>query len=144
MSSATPLGECRAQRILIAAILYFSFAIVLGFVLGAVRVLFLVPLIGAFQAVALELPIMLIATWLACTRIVSRTHVPPRLFDRLLMGGFALALLLTAEFCIAALLQSRTMLQFLQELASAHGLLGLSGQILFALFPAFQAFERPR
>lgn len=131
------------QRAVVAAIVYFAFAIVLGFVLGTARVIFLAPRIGATQAVAVELPFMLIATWLASTWIVARAPVPPRLYHRLVMGGLALALLLISEFGLAALLQHQTLRQFLQELASPHGLFGLSGQILFGLFPVLQILTRP-
>ena len=52
------------NRILGNALAYWAGIFTLGFVLGAVRLLVLVPRLGVAGAVAAELPVMLGASWL--------------------------------------------------------------------------------
>ena len=54
-----------------AALRYFGIIFALGFVLGTIRTLWLAPIVGTVGAVLIELPIMLIASWL-----VARTGNP--------------------------------------------------------------------
>jgi hypothetical protein len=122
----------------LAAAAYFLVAIVLGFALGVLRVMFVAPFTGAVVAVLLELPVMLAATWAACRIIIASLKVRGRPTDRLLMGFVALALVLGAELAIAIGLQGRTASEFLQSLGAAEGALGLAAQILFACFPLMQ------
>ena len=51
--------------VLRAAIAYWAVVFALGFVLGTVRTLWLAPAIGVTVATAVELPIMLAASWWA-------------------------------------------------------------------------------
>ena len=67
---------------LIAGLAYFAIVFALGFVLGLVRVPFLVPRVGETTAVLIELPIILTLAWLTCRRLVSSLEVPPRTGSR--------------------------------------------------------------
>jgi hypothetical protein len=123
---------------LLAAVAYFLVAIVLGFALGLVRVTSVAPHTGPLVAVLLELPVMLAATWFACRAIVSALNVSNAIIPRLMMGLVAFALVLIAEFGIAASIQGRTAARFLASLFTAEGGLGLCAQAFFALFPLLQ------
>ena len=121
-----------------AGILYFAIVFAAGFLLGTLRLFILLPLTGEFAAVALELPVMLIISWLACRRLVARFSVPAMVSQRLAMGVLAFCLLMLAEVGLSVLAFNRSGAEYLALLQTAPGLLGLAGQIAFALFPLAQ------
>jgi len=118
-----------------AAFLYFISVFALGFVLGAARVLFVVPRIGEVGAVVLEVPIMLGASWVICGLLVRRLNVPPMITARLIMGGLAFTQLMLAEAGVSVFAFGRTIAEhgaaYLMPAAQA----GLAAQLLFAAMP---------
>jgi hypothetical protein len=121
-----------------AGCVYFLLVFAMGFALGIVRVLLLSPLLGEMLAVLIELPVILLASWLICRKLIERLTVPSTLAARLLMGATALALLLSAEALMSVLLFERSLAGHLELYQTAEGLTGLAGQIVFALFPVIQ------
>jgi hypothetical protein len=119
-------------------ILYFAIVFAAGFLLGTFRVFVLLPLIGELAAVALELPIILIISWLVCRRLISRFSIPATASQRLAMGALAFCLLMLAEVGLSVLVFDRSGAEYLAHLQTAPGLLGLAGQIAFALLPLAQ------
>lgn len=117
-----------------AALLYWAGIFALGMVLGTVRTLWLVPLLGELAAVACELPIMLGASWLWARRLVVRWRVRAGA-PALAMGLSAFLLLMASELALGLLAFGQTPGQWLAGLGRAPGLLGLAGQVLFALLP---------
>lgn len=122
-------------RTLRAGLLYFVAIFGAGFVLGTLRVLFLVPRIGVRAAELAETPLMLLVTWLAAAWVVRRQGVPPATGPRLGMGVVALALLLAAEFSLVLQLRGLTLDEYLAtrdpvSAAAYHGAL-----VLVALMP---------
>lgn len=109
----------------------------LGFLLGTIRVLVLIPRLGEARAVLLELPVMLTAAWFICRAVLHRWPVPATGPARLAMGGFAFALLMLLEALLALLLGTEPA-RWLAGLATPAGAPGLAGQLLFALFPLLQ------
>jgi len=81
-----------------AGALYFGLVFGAGFVLGAIRTLWVVPRFGRRTAELMEMPIMLAATIVAARWIVLRLSVPSMWSVRLEMGCMALVLMLIAEF----------------------------------------------
>lgn len=79
---------------------------------------------------------MLLVSWFACRAIITRLAVPPHLAARIVMGAVALALLLTAEAALGILVFGRSPAEHLALYADTPALLGLAGQLLFAMFPA--------
>jgi hypothetical protein len=114
---------------------YFAVVFAAGFVLGTVRVLLLIPRFGALPSVLLELPLMLAISWIACGWVLRRFQVPPRIAARLSMGAIAFALLMLAEVALSLGAFGGSMSDYLEELNTPHGLVGLAGQLLFALMP---------
>ena len=60
------------MRALRAGAVYFVAVFAAGFVLGVLRTLVLLPLVGPLWAVLVELPVILSIAWLVCARIVRR------------------------------------------------------------------------
>jgi hypothetical protein len=125
-----------------ASVVYFAAVFSAGFVFGALRVLVLVPQVGERLAVLIELPFMLTVSWFVCKSIVGRFSVSAAFGPRLAMGSGAFALLMAAEAGLSVFGFGRTLAQHLDSLLTAAGLLGLAGQVVFALFPVAQMLTR--
>jgi hypothetical protein len=107
----------------------------LGFVLGTVRTLWLAPAVGPLAAVAVELPVMLGASWWLARRLAARRPLPSR-DAALAAGGIAFALLMGLELALGVALFGQSAKVWLAALTTPSGALGLTGQALFALMPA--------
>ena len=68
-----------------AAVAYFALVLGAGFVLGTIRVPFLVPRLGERYAELLEMPIMFVVIVLAARYVVRRYILPPSPSVRLLV-----------------------------------------------------------
>ena len=120
-----------------AGCLYFVIGFLAGFMLGVLRVLVLAPRLGTTGAVLIELPVILLIAWVTCRSLTTRLRVPPEPGARLIMGALAFALLLVAESLLARVLGRGTNDLF-EDLSTTPGLLGLAGQMVFALLPCLQ------
>jgi hypothetical protein len=125
-------------RIITAALAYFLTVFGLGFALGAMRVLFVIPRIGETAAVLLELPVMLAASWVAAGWCVRRFAVPPRISARLAMGLLAFALVMVAELGLAISLFGQTAGEHFAAYRHFTGAVGLAAQLGYASFPALR------
>jgi hypothetical protein len=121
-------------KIASAAIAYWAVVFALGFVLGTIRVLWVIPLVGLMPATLLELPIILAASWLAAGWLIPRFAIASS-GEALAVGAFALSILMLAECALAVTLMAQSPAQWLTGLAAPHALLGLAGQGFFALMP---------
>jgi hypothetical protein len=118
-----------------AGIVYFAVVFAAGFALGTLRVTVLVPRLGELGAVALELPLMLAVSWLACGWLLRSFAVPRRTAARAAMGALGLALLLAAELVLGSVAFGRTLPGQLAAWQTLPGALGLAAQLAFGLFP---------
>jgi len=101
------------MRILKAGVLYFALVFGAGFVLGPVRILWVVPRFGTRIAELMETPIMFAVALLAARWIVRRLAVPSPASSRLGMGCVALGLLLVAEFTLVLWLRGLSIREYL-------------------------------
>ena len=127
-----------------AGLAYFVMAFGAGFLLGTVRVFLLIPRLGETIAVIVELPIMLLFCWVTARWLIACFDVAPRMSRRLAMGGLAFALLMLGELGISTIGFGRTIAGHVDQFADRSAILGLAGQIAFAMFPAMQLGTRPR
>jgi pimeloyl-ACP methyl ester carboxylesterase len=127
-----------------AAIVYFLLVFAAGFVLGTFRTLILVPIVGDLLAVTIELPVMLIISWFACSWAMPRFAVPNLASDRLTMGISAFLLLMAAEVLVSTTLAGRDLAEHFALSTSLPVIVGLFGQIMFALFPLLQSLVQIR
>ena len=121
---------------------YFALIFGLGFVLGTIRVLWLVPMTGETIAVMAEQPVMLIASWFAARWLVRR-HRLTSVRARGVMGLVAFSLLMLAEVTLASALFGQAPADWLRSIFAMPGIIGLAGQILFALMPLMVAVVVP-
>jgi len=127
------------MQILRAGVVYFAFVFGAGFVLGTVRVLWVVERIGTRRAELLEAPLMLVVTILAA-RWVARRLVFPRTFSRLLaVGCVALVLLLACELTVVLWLQGVTVREYLASRDPVAGRVYILMLGVFAVMPALHA-----
>lgn len=118
------------------AVLYFVLVLGTGFVLGMIRVPFLVPRLGERYAELLEMPFMFVAIVLAARFVVRRFDLPASLSVRLQVGFAALAMSVLAELLLATVLQGRSLAQFIASRDPVSGSVYLVMLLLFALMPA--------
>ena len=99
------------KLILLTGTVYVAAVFAAGFVLGVLRTLVLVPLLGELGAVLVELPVILTIAWLVCTRILRRWPLsPPAAVG---MGAIAFLLLMGAEAGLSTLLAGRSLAEHL-------------------------------
>ena len=120
-----------------AGALYFALVFGAGFALGALRVLLMVPRLGARTAELIEAPLMLAVTFLAARWTVRRLAVPPARTPRLAMGGLALGLLLSAEFTVVLGVRGMTLRDYFAALDPVSGTVYYLLLAVFALMPLF-------
>lgn len=128
------------MKILRAAFLYWLLAFAAGFVLGALRVMLVEPMLATWlqgyallAAVAIEAPIMLTVSWFAAAWVLGRRSAwTPA--ETLGMGGLAWLLLQLAELGLALAMGLSTA-AYLEKLTTLAGVLGVALQLLFAFIP---------
>jgi hypothetical protein len=125
-----------------AGSLYFLVVFSVGFLLGTIRVLVMIPRLGELISTLIELPIILSTAWIVCNLLVTRCHLPPQWQARLTMGGVAFALLMMAELGLAVWLFDETVQEHLASYLWLPKTIGLAGQVTFASFPLLQMGHR--
>lgn len=130
--SALETGLIRAAS---AGVAYAIAVFGVGFALGALRVILVVPRAGPTAAVLLETPLILAASWWLARVSIARFGVRRAVPARLLMGLVAFAVLMLAEATLAAALFGRTIAGYLAGFTTVPGAIGLAAQVLFACFP---------
>lgn len=122
-------------RILKAALVYFLIVFGVGFLLGPIRILLVVPRLGERMAELLEAPVMLLVIILAANWIVRRFQLPVRLVYRLGAGVIAFILGVVFEFGLVLTLRGLTLREYFESrdpIAAGAYYLTL---VLFALMP---------
>jgi hypothetical protein len=124
------------MRTLKASLVYFALVFAAGFVLGSVRVPFLVPRLGERFAELLEMPVMLVVI-VAAARYVVRRDTSVARPTRLLMGVLALAFVVAAELLLAFATSGASPLAYLASRDPVSGTVYLVLLVVFAVLPAF-------
>jgi hypothetical protein len=121
---------------------YFAIVFTIGFVLGTIRVIAVVPRIGELFAVLIELPLMLAASWIVCKYLIARFQVPAEIVDRAIMGASAFAFLLVSEIALSTCVFGNSIESTFIKYQTLHGFVGICGQLAFAAFPMLQLLKR--
>jgi hypothetical protein len=115
--------------------LYFALVFGVGFVLGAIRTIWIVPRVGARRAELMEMPIMLVVTIVAARWTVLRLAVPPLSSARLQMGGIAFAFMLVAEFSFVLWIRGLSIRNYLATRDPVSGTAYYAMFVVFAIMP---------
>ena len=115
-----------------------------GFVLGSIRVLFVVPRTGARAAELLELPLMISVCFLAAGWVTQRLGADAPLGPRLVVGFAALALLLAAEAATGVVVRGLSVRDALINPDPISGSLYYLSLALFAVLPALRGRRHDR
>ena len=122
-----------------AGVLYFALVFAAGFMLGTVRVLWVVPRFGTRTAELMETPIMLVVTVLAARWVARHLAVPRRPRQRLVVGLVALGLLLAAESGVVFWLQGLTIGEYVRSRDPVAGSVYVIMLGVFAIMPVLVA-----
>ncbi len=128
-------GPTRSSTVLKAALAYFALVFAAGFLLGPIRILFVVPRLGERMAELLEAPLMLAVIILAAKWIVKRFQLPFDVICRLEVGLIAFALGILFEFALVLKLRGLTLTEYFQTRDPISGIVYYLSLILFALMP---------
>jgi hypothetical protein len=128
-----------------AALIYFAVVFSFAFLMGLFRVLVANPALGKTRAVLIELPLVLAISWISAGVLIARFGIFRNLTQRLAMGGLAFIVTMAAEIGFSVLVFGQPLSAYVESIWNPAGVLGLSGQLGFALIPAIQlAFKRMR
>jgi hypothetical protein len=115
--------------------LYFALVFGAGFVLGSIRVLWIVPRLGMRMAELVEAPFMLAVIVLAARGIVRSLAVPFTASRRLGMGCVALCLVLATEFTLVLWLRGLSIADYLATRDPVSGTVYYLLLGVFAIMP---------
>jgi uncharacterized membrane protein YcgQ (UPF0703/DUF1980 family) len=125
-----------------AGFVYFVIVFMIGFVLGAIRVLVVIPRTGELFAVLIELPLMLSISWFMCKYLIVYFQVPTAIVDRAIMGASGFAFLFVAEVALSTCAFGNSIESTFLNYRTIHGFVGLCGQLTFAVFPMLHLLKR--
>jgi hypothetical protein len=119
--------------------LYFASVFAAGFLLGTIRTLWIVPMLGARAAELIESPIMLVVVAFAARTIVRRHAELSRGRHWLTVGFVALAVLLVVEFTVVLRLRDLSLSEYFATRDPVSGtvyyvLLGVFAVMPFLMF----------
>jgi hypothetical protein len=127
------------MKVVKAGLCYFALVFGVGFLLGSLRIPFLVPRLGVRTAELIEMPVMLAAVVLAARYVVDRFALASSFGARLSAGVLALALLIAAELLLTLALRDQSIDQCIAGRDPVSGGVYLGMLVLFALMPLILA-----
>jgi len=123
------------KKILHYSSLYFVIVFSVGFVLGTIRVIYLVPYVGEHTAELLEMPLMLLACFFSARFVASIAGNRVVAWQMLAVGVLALLYLSVVELSIVIWLRDLSVSEYVESKYSLAGLAYVVLLILYALLP---------
>ena len=130
-----PAVSTKTLQVIKPGLVYFALVMGAGFLLGMVRVPFLVPRLGERVAELIEMPLMFVVIGLSARFVVKRFALPPTASVRLKVGFLALALAVCAELLLAMALQGQSVRAYIASRDPVSGSVYLTMLGLFAVMP---------
>jgi hypothetical protein len=122
------------SAVVIRSLVYFGVVFGVGFILGAIRVLLLVPRFGDRVAELIEAPLMLAAIYFAA-RFITKRFEASRRVEFLHSGLVALLFMLAVEFSVVLALQGQSIREYLAERDPVAGTVYVVMLVIFAAMP---------
>ena len=127
------------RAVIATALTYYSIIFAFAFGLGVARGLLIAPLIGETAAVLIEILIALLASRMVARRLIHNRQFS--LAQLLIVGAIAFGLTIVSEAALAGVIRHQSLDQWANSLTSSLGLVGLAGQIGFALMPTLTSIK---
>jgi hypothetical protein len=124
------------MRILKAGAIYFLLLFAIGWILGPIRELRVVPRFGRIAALLMEAVFMLIAMIISARWVMRRFDVHPTLGSTIPVGLVALGILVSAEIAGVLWVRGSSLQEYLASFATAPGVISLIMFLLFAAMPS--------
>lgn len=118
--------------ILKAALAYFALVFGAGFILGPIRILFIVPRFGVFVAELMEYSLMLVVIVAAASWLVRKFQIAEQ---TLMVGVLALGLVMAFEFTLVLWLRGLTLTEYLSERDPLSSFIYYLMLVVFGLMP---------
>ena len=125
-------------NILKAAVVYFALVFGTGFVLGPIRILFIVTRFGVRLAELMEFPVMLVVIVLTSRWLVRKFQLAAHAW---LVGLLALGLMIAFEFTLVLWLRGLTLSEYFRERDPVAGAVYYLMLLVFAAMPFFMAHK---
>ena len=132
------------KKTILAALTYFAIVLGMGFLLGMIRVPFVVPRIGERWAELAEMPIMASVIFVAAGFILRHFPAICSPARALTTGVLALALSVATELALVVLLQSQSLSEFLASRDKVSGSVYVVLLLVFAVMPRLRLKNRLR
>jgi hypothetical protein len=120
---------------------YFACVFAVGFVLGPIRELWVIPRVGRVLAILAESVVMLGVSVFFAQRILRCFAIPKSAGPRLAVGLIAFGLLQIAEAILAFWWRGQNLLQYISSFWSVPGAITLFVQLAFGAIPAVATSE---
>jgi len=118
-----------------SSVAYFGIVFGAGFLLGMVRIPFLVPRFGERVAELAEMPLMLMVIFFAAGYVERRYRVSISSIGWILVGAIALSMLLFAEFLLAVVLVGGELAGYIASRDPVSGSVYIAMLMLFFAMP---------
>jgi len=125
-----------------AAFAYFACVFAVGFVLGPIRELWLIPRVGRVPALLIEGTLMVGVSVFFARVALRHFAVPKGTATRITVGAVAFGLLQAAEMLLAFWVRHQNPTQYLAAFGSAPGAIGLLAQLAFGAVPVVVVRDR--
>ena len=122
-------------RTIKAGMTFFALVFGAGFVLGSIRMPFLVPHLGERVAELIEMPFMFVVIWMSARFITKRFSLPAKALARLGAGFLALGLLVAAKILLAVAIEDRSLVEYVASRDPVSGSVYLAMLALYAVMP---------
>jgi hypothetical protein len=129
------LQDVTVPKTIQASVAYFAIVLGAGFVLGVVRVPFIVPRIGERWAELAEMPLMATVIYWGAGYILRRFPSIRAPAKALTTGLLALVLSVAAELALATVLQDKTLSEFISSRDKVSGSVYVVMLLVFAAMP---------
>ena len=118
-----------------AGLIYFVLVFAVGWILGPIRELWVVPQFGSLTGTLLEAIIMLIAMIVSASWVIRRFNPPQTLGSTISMGLVAFGILVPAEIAGVLWVRGLSVQEYLASFVTAPGAISLVMFVLFAVIP---------